>query len=141
MLNLLTLRTYRPSDECFIFTTLLSGIYYGKGIFSDTPKTLFIREYRKIVKRLLERNSTYVVLACLKDDPEEIKGYAIFLNHGRSLFWVYVRTGWRNQGIAKSFLPDTLKEFSQNSELGKKLVKIKLPHLIFNPMGAFTLYD
>jgi len=132
MMDLIAIRPYLPNDENFIYSTALSGLYYGDSWFSKIKKMIFINTYREILKTVLAKPTTQVRVACIKDDPDEIKGYCILVNNGSALMWVFVKKDWRKQGIAKALVPDTVTEVTNLTHLGEILLK-KYPHVSFNP--------
>lgn len=121
-----------PEDENFVFSTALEGLYYGDSWFSKIKKSLFLSNYRAILKGILTKPTTHIKVACIKDDPGEIKGYAILTNDQKALMWVYVRKDWRKNGIATALVPPTVTEVSNLTKLGVILMK-KYPTLSFNP--------
>lgn len=135
MLELLTIRHMRLADENLIFSSLLSGLYYGDSWFSKIKKSIFIPSYRNVLRGVLMKATTSVRVACIKGDEDEVKGYAIFVNNEQSLFWIYVKPNWRKQGIAKALVPDDLKEVSNLTHVGEILMKKKFPNAVFNPFN------
>jgi len=70
----------------------------------------------------------------MKNDPVEIKGYAIILNYGKALMWVFVKKGWRKNGMAKALVPDSVSEVTNLTTLGDIILKkYKGGKLTFNP--------
>lgn len=132
MMNLITIRDYVSSDENFVFSTALSGLYYGDSWFSKVKKIIFLSNYRQILKGIIAKPTTQIRVACIKDDPNEIKGYAILVNNGQALMWVFVKKDWRKNGIAKALIPSTVTEVTNLTHLGAILIK-KYPNLSFNP--------
>jgi GNAT superfamily N-acetyltransferase len=135
MMNLIAIRDYIPDDENFVFSTALAGIYYGDSWFSKIKKAIFVSHYRKILQGILSKPTTRVRVACIQDDPQEIKGYAILVNDDKALMWVFVKKDWRNNGIAKALIPDTITEVTNLTALGEILMK-KYPQLSFNPFTS-----
>lgn len=133
MMDLIAIRPYDPTeDENFIFSTALAGLYYGDSWFAKIKKTLFITQYRKVLQAMIAKPTTCVRIACMKEDPTEIKGYSITVNHDHALAWVFVKKDWRKNGIAKTLVPTTVTEVTNLTALGEVLMK-KYPHLSFNP--------
>jgi hypothetical protein len=132
MMNLIVIRDYVPSDENFVFSTALAGLYFGDSWFSKIKKAIFINNYRKILQGIIDKPSTQIRVACIRDSPDEIKGYCILVNNAQALMWVFVKKDWRKNGIAKALVPNTVIEVTNLTELGEILMK-KYPHLSFNP--------
>lgn len=120
-------RDYMPSDFNFIMKTFLLGLYFGDSWFSEIPKDIFMKEYHKIIEILLTRST--VKVACLKEDPETILGYAI-LGKG-SVHWVFIKKAWRGVGLAKDLVPSDTKIVTHCTKVGLGIAKKK--GLIFNP--------
>lgn len=136
MLSLIAVRDYLPDlDENFLYSTALSGLYYGDSWFSKIKKAIFITHYRNILKHILAKPSTTVKVACIASDPNEIKGYVILVNNAQAVMWVFVKKDWRNNGIAKALIPDTVVEVTNLTKLGEILLK-KYPTLTFNPFTS-----
>lgn len=134
-MDLIAIRDYVPDDENFVFSTTLAGLYYGDSWFSKIVKARFIHHYRQILKGILSKPTTQVRVACIKDDPNEIKGFSILVNNGQALMWVFVKKDWRKKGIAKALVPDTITEVTNLTALGEILIK-KYPKLTFNPFTS-----
>jgi hypothetical protein len=137
MMNLIAIRDYLPGpgpehDENFVFSTALDGLYYGDSWFSKIKKAIFYNYYRKILQGIIAKPSTQIRIACIKDDPTEIKGYVILTNNAKAIMWIFVKRDWRKNGIARALVPDTVTEVSNLTHLGEILIK-KYPQLSFNP--------
>ena len=128
----IALRSYLPADRNFILATWLRGLYYGDSWFSLIPKSIFMSNYHKMLERLLDSPGVEVTVACLKDDEDVIMGYAVSRTvEGSSVLdWVFVKSGWRKLGIAKSLIPKDLKACTHLTKVGKSL---KPSSVIFNP--------
>lgn len=130
--DLVTVRDMQPGDRNFIFATWLRGLYYGNSFFGEMPKDAFMKHYHDVLEKLLTRPTPWVRVACLKDDPEVILGYAI----GRvwpgelSLDWIFVKSPWRKIGIAKSLVPPGVTTITHLTKVGKAL---KPSAWVFNP--------
>lgn len=70
-----------------------------------------------------------IKVACLKDSPDVILGYAVY--EGHCLHWVQCKQAWRGIGIAKLLCPETITTVSHLTRLGKTLMFKK--NLVFNP--------
>lgn len=132
MMNLIAIRDYVPSDENFVFSSALNGIYYGNTLFAKVKKVIFLNCYRKVIHSALEKPTTRVKIACIKDDPNEIKGYSILVDNERALMWVFVKKDWRKNGIGRALVPNTVVEVTNLTPVGEAIMK-KYPHISFNP--------
>ena len=132
MEKMINVRAYNTNDENFIFSSALSGLYYGDSWFSKIKKVIFLKHYRAILKSAVSLPTTHILVASLKEDPNEIKGYSILLNERRALMWVYVRPLWRKKGIGRALVPESVEEVTNLTPLGESILK-KYPHITFNP--------
>jgi hypothetical protein len=130
--DLVDIRIGTPEDHNFIFATMLRGLYYGDSWFSKIPKDIFMLEYHKIVASLLSLPSIQVKVACLRDDPEVVLGYALLGSEGKVIHFVYVKSAWRKIGIATMLVGDTPKAVTHLTTVGESILK-KYPEVIFNP--------
>jgi GNAT superfamily N-acetyltransferase len=137
--SLIEIRDYQLNDRNFILATWLRGLYYGDTFFGEVPKDIFMESYHVILERYLDREGVRVKIACLKDDPDVILGYAAFRTipiHGdptQVLDWIFVKSSWRHIGIGKSLIPSQLRAFTHATKSGLSIAKTKYPHLIYNP--------
>lgn len=132
--DLVAIRDNTPEDLNFIFATFLRGLYYGAPLFSRIPKKIFMENYHNVISQLLLLPSVRVRVACLKDDPEVILGYAIGSVDDTRLHWVFVKQAWRKIGIAKSLVPASVTTVTHLTTLGDFLLGRK-PEVIFNPFA------
>src|ERR1700679_142902 len=102
--GLYDIRDYKESDKNFILATFLRGLYYGDSWFSMVDKDAFMEYYGKIANMILVHPKVSIKVACLKEDSEVILGYAILSKDNTAVHWAYVKSPWRNKGIAKSLL-------------------------------------
>jgi hypothetical protein len=116
-------------DKNFIYASWLRGLYYGESWFSEIPKNIFMENYHKVIDSILKKSSTVVKVACLKDDPSVILGYAVLVDTG-GLHWVFIKKSWRNIGIAKD-LVGSVSYCSHLTNVGISIMKKK--GWIFNP--------
>jgi hypothetical protein len=126
------IRLATDKDNNFILATFLRGLYYGDSWFSQIPKEIFMANYKAVGEALLSPNKTTIKIACLKEDPSVILGYSILSKDETTIIWLYVKSVWRNKGIAKSLVPKELKAVTHLTKLGQTLLS-KYPGAIFNP--------
>lgn len=130
MRELYDIRDYIPSDKSFILSTFLRGIYYGNEFYGLMPKQIFMDNYKHVGEALVSKAT--VKVACLKDDPEVILGYSILSNDYSNIAFVYVKSVFRNKGIARSLVPARPVSYSHFTTLGLTLAK-KFDSIVFNP--------
>lgn len=126
--DLFLVRDGVEDDRPFIFATMLRGLFYGDSWFSEVPKAIFMQEYHGIVERLLD--TAEIRVACLKDDPEVILGYAL-INAPDTVHFVFIKKAFRGIGIAKSLVPLTVTNTTHLTKAGLSIIKRK--GIVFNP--------
>jgi hypothetical protein len=123
-------REPKAEDTSFIFATWLRGLRYGNEMFELIPPDTYFQCYHAIIQKILTAAGTKVAVACLKDSPDVILGYAVYT--GTTLHWCHVKTAWRNIGIAKQLVPQGTRTVTSLTKLGVGILK-NHPQLIFNP--------
>lgn len=88
--------------------------------------------YKKVATALVNSPKVVIKVACLKEDPDVILGYSILSTDYQTIYWVYVKSAWRNKGIAKSIVPERPVVVAHLSKLGESLLH-KFNNVIFNP--------
>lgn len=131
--DLFTIRESVEGDKNFILATILRGLYYGESWFSEIPKARFMSEYHKVVEFLLNKPTTAVLVACLKDDPEIILGYAILTPSANIVHFVFCKKAWRNIGIAKALVPSNVTTATHLTKTGLSIIRKK--ELVFDPFS------
>jgi hypothetical protein len=131
--NLVAIRDFMPEeDRNFILASWLKGLYYGDSWFHEIPKHIFMQNYHALLERVLSPGVASVKVACLKDDPDVILGYAVLNPAGTALHWVFVKNRWRGIGIAKSLIPPSVSVVTHLTKVGLSILK-KHPGVHFNP--------
>jgi GNAT superfamily N-acetyltransferase len=129
--ELIAIRPFVESDRPFVMATIMRGLYCGGSWFSDIPRHIFFDKYRKTIEYILNKPDVEVRLACLREDPEIILGYAIVEPKNSVVHWVFVKQAWRKIGIARSLIPSDVKWASHVNKVGLSIIKNKGLH--FNP--------
>lgn len=114
-----------PEDKNFILATWLRGLYYGDSVFSNMRKSTFMSSYHAVIEHLLTKNANSIKVACLKDDPSVILGYAVLAQNDTTLHWAFTKKGWRSIGIIKDLLPNSIKYVTHLTKVGNSIVKSK----------------
>lgn len=117
-------------DEAFIFSTWLRGLHYGNPWFHEIDKDIFMENYHRVIESILARPAVEVRVACLKEDPDTIVGYAVLEPDRSALHWVHVKEAWRKFGVMKKLIPDRVVCVTHLTTLGKTL---KPKEIKFNP--------
>lgn len=132
--ELIAVRDYQDSDKNFIFASWLRGLYYGDSWYSQVPKKIFMDHYHPFVEALLAAPSTKISIACLKEDPDVILGYAVLNKDETKLHWVFVKSSWRSIGIARSLVPKSIKTVTNLTKVGLSIIKNR-NGVEFNPFA------
>jgi hypothetical protein len=132
--DLIEIRSLLPEDKNFILATFLKGLYYGDSYYSEMKKSDFMLQYRDIVEEILNYSKDSARIACLKEDPNVILGYALINQENSILHFVFVKKSWRSIGIAKSLVPETVTTVTHLTKPGLSIMKSK--GLVFNPFAA-----
>jgi hypothetical protein len=104
-------RDFHPdTDQPIIYATWRNGAYYGAlnrkdEIEKPAEARKFFRKKTTEIRWILRKSN--VRIACLSDDPHTIIGFAVFA--GDHLNWVFVKSDYRNKGIANLLVPQGTK--------------------------------
>lgn len=118
-INLINIRDGKVSDEDLIYSTWIRPLYHDSDENSDIDRDVFVKATRKRIASILSRPSVSIKIACLNDDPDVIIGYSVI--EWRKLWWVYVKKAWREMGIAKRLIPDSVNSCGPLTRRGKYL--------------------
>lgn len=129
--DLISIRLGDASDTNFIFTTWLRSLRAGCFWFQQIQKETYFRNYNEIIHRILKRPSLKITIACLKEDPTVILGYAI--TEPESVHYVFVKPVWRRIGLLKDLLKEPFSKVTHMTTEGKQVLEKKYPYAIFNP--------
>ncbi len=130
--GLYDIRDFKEGDKALVLATFLRGLYHGDSWFSFIPRKIFMDNYKHVADALLKSPKVTIKVACLKEDPDVILGYSILSSDYQTIHWCYVKSAWRQQGIARSLVPQFPTTVTHLSALGKSLLS-KFPDVIFNP--------
>lgn len=129
--ELVTVRDGTKDDSNFIYATFLRGLYYGESWFSIIDKSVFMDNYHKVVEHLLNSPNTLIRVACLREDPDVILGYAVLTKDLTIAHFCFVKKAWRGIGICTQLVPNTVTTVTHLTKTGLSLLKKK--DLTFNP--------
>jgi hypothetical protein len=121
-----SIRTANEKDLNFIRRTWLLGLFYGSEFYSQIRNKIYFDNQKIVVEALIKTSD--VLVACLNDDPEVILGYSV--TQGPTLHWVHVKSYFRKNGIAKTLIPQEIKQVTFLTKIGKA---IKPKTWEFNP--------
>lgn len=86
------------TDAPLLFASWRNCLWFENHPAEAKPNPIFYRMMTKKINLLLKVPNTNIKIACLQDDPNEIKGYAVL--SGPTIEMVYVKLDYRKQGIA-----------------------------------------
>lgn len=130
--ELVVARPFQVSDFEFIISTWIRGLYYGNSWFKEIPKDIFMKFYQRVITDIMASQNTTAWVACLKEDPDVIVGYAAF-HLPDVVHYVYVKEAWRHLGIASYLVKPHAPKYC--SHLTKAGLKLKPKEMIFNPFN------
>jgi len=130
--DLVTIRSGVMDDRNFIFATWLKGLRFGNEWFGLIDSKAYFAVYHAVIEALLSKPNVTVKVACLKEEPNVILGYAVY--SGTRLDWVHVKKSWRNIGLAKDLVPEGITTVSHVTETGRNIIK-KRGNISFNPFN------
>lgn len=109
MKQLIQIRNHVKEDEPFLFATYLQHNWYDKTNTTTLKKSTWMSLQHKRLENVLE--SDHVKIACLKEDPDVILGYAF--KDGSKPF-SYVKLAWRQSPVdIKELLLKSLEETNE----------------------------
>jgi hypothetical protein len=94
-----TIRASIPEDVHFLYSTWLNDVW-SKQRGAGLRKTLFFKEYPKVLDRLLARDDVRVSIATPLDEPIVILGYIVF--DQQAIYYSFVKSLFRKCGIGTS---------------------------------------
>lgn len=97
--ELVTLRQGRPDDLAFVLDSWLQSYRDNNPEARALPRALFYSMHRRVVERLLARS--LVVVACAKDNPNHILGWAAYETEPGVLHYLYVKAAYRGHDISR----------------------------------------
>lgn len=131
------IRKPRSQDLDFIYATWLNSYFGDSCYYHSVRKSVYKREYAKIIDRLLSISS--ILIACKPDDEIVIYGYLVF--EPRTIHYCYIKEAFRFSGMAKALIATGVGklDYVQVSHQTNKLKPIleKYPFLTYNPFILF----
>lgn len=128
--DLVSKRPYHPDDEDFIYATWLRGLYYGNSWFREIDKDAFFQNYHKVIEGILQKPTTQINVACLKETPDVVLAYCVYRDD--IVHWVYCKKDWRGIKLSQDLMPERINIFTHLTSSGKM---IKPKHVVFNPFA------
>lgn len=119
-------------DASFIFSTWLKGLRFGNDWYGLIESKAYFAAQHKIIEAILSKDNVTVKVACLKEDPGVILGYAVY--SGLRLDWVHIKKAWRNIGLMKDLVPSNITTVTHVTDSGRSILKKHLG-VSFNPFN------
>ena len=114
----------RPYDEAtdaaIVYSTWRNSLWYDRKRPEDQAEK-FYRLATKEIKTMLAKSTTVVRIACLKDDTNQIAGYAVM--SGQTIEFVYIKADYRSQGIARLLTKGFVDVKTPQTKIGQSIVK------------------
>lgn len=124
------LRNIQESDIAFVYSTWLKGLRYGNDTFKQMKADTFFKHYEAVLDSYFKRPYFKVVIACLKDDPDIILGWAA--TEKDIVHFAFVKKAWRQQGILNSMLQNyVIHNCTHLTKIGNAIRLLKA--IEFNP--------
>lgn len=98
----IAIRNITEADVPFIYSTWLKGLRYGNETFKQMEADVFFKNYEPILDAHFKRSGFRCIVACLKDEPDVILGWAAV--QYTILHFSFVKKAWRAQGIMNRML-------------------------------------
>lgn len=115
--KLITIRDARVSDQAFIFSSFLKGLYYGNEYYRQIDKDVFMRKYKEVLNHLLIKSVCKV--AHTLEDEDNLVGYVIY--EPGVLHYVFVKPALRRFGVAKQLIPVDINTITHITKIGKSI--------------------
>ena len=120
-------RNYVPGDHAYIMANMLRELRDADP--NAVPSDLWFPMYRELIeKRLLVDPAIDCIIACAEDKPSEIEGF-ILAEKGQLLWFVFVRKGLRQSGIAR----ELMRQLNLSRETPAALTTPDLRRFLKNP--------
>lgn len=134
-------RNSNPEDTAFIVSTWEKHFRkHNTGIVFFVRKETYDEWHPKVIKRILQRPTTNVLVAADKEDPSVIYGYLCYEKLSDNLaviHYCYIKSNFRKMGIAKELLKKSEIDLEKQVEFTHdtnemKWIWSKYPKLNYN---------
>lgn len=100
----IALRPATEEDMPFFFSATLQSHFYSSPSCLNLLPSIYYPEHKKALQRLLERDAIFLTIACLKEDPDVILGFALTEPRENVLHYMYVKRAFRRFGVARELM-------------------------------------
>lgn len=128
--QLVDFRDSIEADHNFIYASWLRGLRHGNPHFELIDGEAYFKNHHEVIKSILDDFEVTIRIACLKESPDVILGYAVFKDD--RLDWVFIKKSWRHIGLARDLVPKYITTVSHVTKVGMALLK-KHTNVRFNP--------
>lgn len=140
-----------PEDQNFIYDSWLRSYRDGSLHARAMPARIYYNNHKHVIARILDLSS--VLICCNPEDPDQIFGYVVYeATKGKvTVFhYLYVKTTYRNLGIANLIFKESLKISEHDKEFPSVCThethawhnKLRDKwDMIFNPYVVGMFYD
>lgn len=106
-----TFRVATVDDEPFFYNSWLESYRKHSPAVRSIPRNMYYEGQHEVIEKVLKRSGTVCLIACSKEDSNQILGYLIYEKLGQDLVfhWVYVKYPFREFGIARELERAALK--------------------------------
>lgn len=134
--NNIVIRPGIPDDFNFVISTWLKCYRHSSTFTKHVKSTIFFLWHQRVIKRILSRPQTKVLVACEANDPSLILGYLVCESQDVSvLHFIYVKKAFRKFGIGKELFQVSQSpsdsEFTHHT-FDMEWVTQKYPNLVYN---------
>lgn len=126
-INIVT-RAYSRDDGAFISLTWADQVRFGNDFMNQVPEEFYYPWFQRKIGGILRNPETSIQIACDESDPHWIVGFAVY--GPNSIYWIYVRDGFRSQGIAALLIKD--RQFKSAKTL---MATTKAGHALIEKQG------
>lgn len=118
------LRDFVPeTDRNFVLATWINGQRYGNPYFKSIEQEAYFKHFGAHIRKIVDDGRNTIGIACSQSDPRWIAGFCV--SRGPELYWIHVRDGFRNRGIAKLMLPQGIRIVKSLTKIGSSIAKRK----------------
>ena len=128
------LRDSRPGDLALVFSSWLGSDAFSRA--GQACARVYKREHERVVRAIIERPGVIIRVACCPDDEDAILGWACIQPGTEAVcFYVYVKKGVREDGIARDLLGEMVAQHVEYTHQPVRHFKDKRPPAgwCFNP--------
>lgn len=119
----ISIRPAGEGDEGFIFKSWMNSLYYLKP-WRDTDKNWFFAAQHALIRQLMARPGTVVLVACSVRYEGQLYGYVVAEPLEHTLHFIYTKTA-RGQGAARGY---------RRAKVATRLMEAAFPDLGLQPV-------